>query len=156
MKVLLEYVAALPPHHLSNPSYLSLLLNLLIHTPLFCSALCSLFSEVKKLSFSLSLWNKLAKRKVCNFYTSCNSRMCEIFHIVWHEICKATWLSACSQWLILRRISFISQKEDHLADLLLWLITLEVSLKDLFCMTCNLHQGKHFTWHLQFDKHAWI
>lgn len=23
MKVLLEYVAALPPHHLSNPSYLS-------------------------------------------------------------------------------------------------------------------------------------
>lgn len=117
MKVLLEYVAALPPQHLSNPSSL-LLLNLLIHTPLSFAALYALLLWGQKaIILSLSLWNKLAKQKVCNFYTNCNSRMCEIFHIVWHEICKATWLSACSQWLILRRI-FFHQPERRI----IWLI----------------------------------
>jgi hypothetical protein len=34
-----------------------------------------------------------------------------------------------------------AREEDHLADLLLWLITLDVALKDLsFCVTRNLHQ----------------
>lgn len=59
MKVLLKYVAALPPQHLSNPSYLSFASkssDTHTHTPLFCSALCSSYLRSKSyhsLAFSV-------------------------------------------------------------------------------------------------------
>lgn len=111
------------------------------------------------LSIYLSLFLSLSQHQIVygrnvQFYTSCISRMREIFHSVWHKIrSKVTSLSACSWWLILRRISFHQPERS-----IIWLIYYYGSsygsfLKRPFCMTCSLHQGMHFTWLLQFDTY---
>lgn len=133
MKVLLEYVAALP-HTIYQIPPLSLLLNLLMpaHTPLsLVQCFMLFFSEVKSYHSSRFLWETNCCWKVCNFYTSCNSSD-EIFHMVGEYLQGYLVVSLFSMIDLKENFLSSARKEDHLADLLLWLTTPEVSLKDLF------------------------
>lgn len=78
MKVLLEYVAALPPPRLPNPSYISFAFKSSdTHThPSLLQRFMLFFSEVKKLSFCrfLSETNWLSEK--CAIFTLAASQGC--------------------------------------------------------------------------------